>query len=120
IRALWFNKVLTLDFFIFFGGLSAFSVSLIALFSNSSLTYADLGSMILAILLLAKKIENSITSSLSSNILFQLHPKKKSVEIFKKGQWVWAEVAQIKKADLVRVTAQATIPIDGVLESESA
>lgn len=118
LRALWFSRLLTLDFFIFFGGLSAFAVSLIALFSRSNATYADSASMIIAILLLTKKIENTITTSLTSNILFQLHPKKKTVEVYKKGQWVLAEVSQVKKGDTVRILAQETIPFDGVVESE--
>ncbi len=119
LRALWFSKLLTLDFFIFFGGLSALAISVIALFSGSNVTYADSGSMIVAILLLAKKIENTITTSLTSNILFQLHPKKKTVEVFRKNQCVPAEVPHIKRGDLVRVFRQETIPFDGALESES-
>ncbi len=119
LRALWFSKLLTLDFFIFFGGLSALTISVIALLSHSSITYADSGSMIVAILLLAKKIENTIATSLTSNILFQLHPKKKTVEVFKKNQWVQAEISQIKRGDLVRVPPQDTLPFDGVLESKN-
>ncbi len=119
LRALWFSRLLTLDFFIFFGGLSAFAVSLIALFSRSNATYADSASMIIAILLLTKKVENTITTSLASNILFQLHPKKKTVEVQKKCQWVLAEVSQVKKRDVVRILPQETIPFDGVVESAS-
>lgn len=118
LRALWFSKLLTLDFFIFFGGLSALAVSVVALLSGSNVTYADSGSMIVAILLLTKKIENTIATTLTSNILFQLHPKKKSIEVFRKNQWIPAEVPQVKRGDLVRVFRQETIPFDGVLESE--
>ncbi|MCC6137998.1 MAG: cation-translocating P-type ATPase [Bdellovibrionaceae bacterium] len=119
LRALWFSKLLTLDFFIFFGGLSALTISVIALLSRSNITYADSGSMIVAILLLTKKIENTIATTLTSNILFQLHPKKKTVEVFRKEQWVHAEVSQIKRGDLVRILPQETLSFDGVLESES-
>ncbi len=118
LRALWFSKLLTLDFFIFFGGLSAIAVSVIALLSGSSVTYADSGSMIVAILLLTKKMENTIATTLTSNILFQLHPKKKAVEVFRKNQWVFAEVPQIKRGDIVRVLRQEIVPFDGVLKSE--
>lgn len=119
LRALWFSKLLTLDFFIFFGGLSALVISVIALVSDSNVTYADSGSMIVAILLLTKKIENSIATTLTQNILFQLHPKKKTIEVFRKNQWIHAEVSQIKKGDLVRVLQQETVPFDGILQSES-
>lgn len=119
LRALWFSKLLTLDFFIFFGGLSALTISVIALLSRSNITYADSGSMIVAILLLTKKIESTIATTLTSNILFQLHPKTKTVEVFRKEQWVRAEVSQIKRGDLVRILPQETLSFDGVLESES-
>lgn len=120
LRALWFSKLLTLDFFIFFGGISAFSISVVSLISQSSITYADSGSMIVAILLLTKKIENAIAAKLTSNILFQLHSEKKTVAIFRKNQWVTAEVSQVKKGDLVRVLPQEVIPFDGVVESDGA
>ncbi|MGE3759318.1 MAG: HAD-IC family P-type ATPase [Pseudobdellovibrionaceae bacterium] len=119
LRALWFSKLLTLDFFIFFGGLSALTISVIALLSRSNITYADSGSMIVAILLLTKKIENTIATTITSNMLFQLHPKKKTVEVFRKEQWMHAEVSQIKRGDLVRILPQETLSFDGVLESES-
>lgn len=118
VRALIFGKLLTLDLFIFFGGLSALAVSVAALLTQSHVTYSDSGSMIIAILLLTKKIENSIASTLTSKILFQLHPKNKTVEVYRKNQWVTAETDQIKKGDLVKVMAQETVPFDGRLESE--
>src|SRR5690606_15095280 len=65
-------------------------------------------------------IENSVVTSITSKILFQLHPKKKAVEIFKKNQWVSADVSQVKKGELVRIFERDTIPLDGVLESETA
>lgn len=120
LRALWFSKLLTLDFFIFFGGLCAFTISVIALFSRNNATYADSGSMIVAILLLTKKVENVITTKLTHTILFQLHPKKKTVNVFKKNQWVFAEVSQIKKGDLVQVSRQEVVPFDGVIDSDTA
>ena len=49
LRALWFSRLLTLDAFVFLGVLCAFSVSVIALFERSSVTYADSGSMIVAV-----------------------------------------------------------------------
>lgn len=120
LRALWFSRLLTFDLFIFIGGCSAIGISILSLLSHSHLTYADSGSMIVAILLLSKKIETSIVTSITSDILFQLHPKKKTIEVLKKGEWVLAEVAQIKKGDHVRVYPLETIPLDGVLENENA
>lgn len=120
LRALWFSRLLTLDLFIFLGGVSAFTVSVVALGSRSSHTYADSGSMIIAILLLTKKMESSVFTSMTSHLLYELHPKKTAVEVFRKAAWVPADPSQIKKNDLVRVPAQETIPFDGVLESEQA
>lgn len=120
IRALWFSKLLTLDFFIFIGGCSAIIISILSLLSHSHITYADSGSMIVAILLLTKKIENTIMNKITSNILFQLHPKNKTLQVFKKNEWKNADVSQIKKGDLVRVFPQETVPLDGALNSTSA
>lgn len=119
LRALWFSRLLTLDFFIFFGGLCALTISLNSLFSGTSATYADSGSMIVAILLLTKKIENVITTKLTSHILFQLHSQRQTVEVFKKNKWVSADVSQIKKGDLVQISRQEVAPFDGVIESNS-
>jgi len=120
LRALWFSRLLTLDFFIFFGGMCAFTISVIALFSRHNTTYADSGSMIVAILLLTKKIENVITTKLTHNILFQLHPKKKTVNVFRKNKWVSAEVSQIKKCDLIQVSRHEVVPFDGVIGTDTA
>jgi cation transport ATPase len=120
LRALWFSKLLTLDFFIFIGGCSAIGVSLLSLLSHSHVTYADSGSMIIAILLLTKKLENTISTKITSNILFQLHPQKTTLEVCKKNEWKLADVSQIKRGDRVRVYPQDTIPLDGILDSPSA
>ncbi len=117
LRALWFSKLPTLDLFIFIGGCSAIGVSLLSLASRSSVTYADSGSMIIAILLLTKKIENVITKNITSNILFQLHPKNKLVEVLKNSQWKTAEVSQVKAGDRVRIFPDETVPFDGVVQN---
>lgn len=120
LRALWFSKLLTLDLFIFIGGCSAIGISIHSLINHSPITYADSGSMIVAILLLTKKIENTIVTKITSNILFQLHPGKKSIEVLKKGEWKSADVSQIRRGDRVRIGPHETIPLDGILESPKA
>lgn len=120
LRAFWFSRLLTLDLFIFLGGLSAVAISLLSLFSQAHITYADSGSMIVAVLLLAKKIENTLTNELTHNILFQLHPKNTGIKVFRKNQWVTAEVSQVKRNDLVQIEPGETIPLDGLLRSETA
>ncbi len=120
VRALWFSRLLTLDFFIFVGGCSAVGVSIFSLISNSSGTYADSGSMIVAILLLTKKIENSIVTSTTSNILYQIRSDSSLVEIFRKGTWAQAEASQVKKNDIVRFSPEDTVAFDGALISDTA
>lgn len=120
LRALVFSRLLTLDFFIFCGGCAAVGVSVFSLLAGRPVTYADSGSMILAILLLTKKVENAVVASATSDILYQLHPKTKSVEVFRKGEWTPAEVAQVRKNDLVRIARDETVPFDGVLECDGA
>jgi cation transport ATPase len=120
LRAFWFSRLLTLDLFIFIGGCSAVAISVISLLSHSHLTYADSGSMIVAVLLLTKKLENTIFVSMTSNILYQIHPKESCVEVLKKSAWTKAEPSQIRKGDLVRVAGMETIPFDGILESSEA
>ena len=104
----------------FWGGCSAVSISILALLSHSNLTYADSGSMIVAILLLTKKIENTVIKNITSNILFQLHPNNRTLKVLRMGEWKLADASQIKRGDCVRISAAETIALDGVLECASA
>jgi len=115
IRALRHSGLLTLDFFIFIGGCSAVVVSLISLVTGSHLTYADSGAMIVSILLLTKKIENSMVTASSAELLYQLNPRQNRIEVLKRGTWKAADVSQIKVGDRIRIAADETIPLDGVL-----
>lgn len=117
LRSLIFSRLFTLDLFIFFGGLSATTVSLIYLLSGRALSYADSGSMIIALLLLTKKIENTVIGKTTASILFQLHPSKNKVQVFKNNEWKPADFHQVKKDQLVRIQATETVPFDGVLDS---
>lgn len=118
LRSLRFSKILTLDLFIFIGGCSAIGVSILSLLSNSPLTYADSGAMIVGILLLSKKIEITAFSKLTSNILYQLHPQKSSMRILKKDSWLPIESSQVKKGDIIQIPRRETIPVDGLLVSD--
>ncbi|MAV89872.1 MAG: hypothetical protein CL676_00510 [Bdellovibrionaceae bacterium] len=117
LRALIYGRLLTLDLFIFFGGLSAMTVSIIYLSTGEAISYADSGSMIIALLLLTKKIENSIINKMTASILFQLHPAQNKVRVWKDQEWKPAEAHQIKRGQSVRVFSGETIPFDGVIES---
>jgi len=118
IRALRHSGLLTLDLFIFIGGCSAIVVSLISLLTGSHLTYADSGAMIVSILLLTKKIENSMVTASSSELLYQLNPRQNRVEVLKRGAWKTADVSQIKMGDRIRIAADETVPLDGILNNE--
>lgn len=118
LRALWFSRLLTLDLFIFFGAIAVLVVSLNSLILGTDQSYADSGSMIIAILLLTKKIEALVTSKITNGILFQLHPKVNGTRLFKKGKWTLADVSQIKRGDLIQIAPGETVPLDGVLESD--
>lgn len=120
LRALWFSRLLTLDLFIFFGAIAVLAVTLNSLFSGADYSYADSGSMIIAILLLTKKIEALVTTKITNGILFQLHPTVNSTRIYKKGAWVSADVSQIKRGNLIQVDLDETVPLDAVLESDIA
>lgn len=114
-RALRYTYSLNLDFFIALGGLSATVVSLIALVKGDATSYADSGSMIIAILLLTKKIENEAVKKVTSAILFELHPGRSHVSVQKKGQWREGLSSQVKKGDRVQFEKNETILFDGTL-----
>ncbi len=120
LRALWFSRLLTLDLFIFFGASAVVTITVTSLFSGAAESYADSGSMILAILLLTKKIENLVTKKITTNILFQLHPTVNNALTLKKEGWKKIDVSQVRRGDLIQVLEGETIPIDGSLESENA
>lgn len=120
VRALWFSRIFTLDFMIFLGALAVITITLTSLLNGGADSYADSGAMIIAILLLSKKIENAATAKITTNILFQIHPTKNRTLKFRKGNWQDADISQIRRDDLIHVSAGDTIPLDGTLESPTA
>jgi P-type E1-E2 ATPase len=118
LRALIYNRRLTLDLFVALGGCAATMVTLISFFENRADSYADSGSMIIAILLMTKKIENEVVKKISGSILFELRPGKNEVLVWRKNQWQTALSSQIKKEDRVRVAKDETILFDGILCSD--
>lgn len=120
LRAAWFSRLPTLDLFIFIGGLSAAAISILNLIRGESVSYADSSSMIIAILLLTKKIENSVSANATSSLLYQINQKENLVEVYRKGSWGRAEASQIKEGSLVRFSEGETIAFDGTLETDVA
>lgn len=120
LRALRASQLWTLDLFIFLGGGSAFLISMIHLISGRPETYADSGSMIIAILLLTKKIENRMARKLSSSILYQINQFQDEVEVFKNNLWIKAKTFQVKKKDRILVKPGETVAFDGTLASAEA
>lgn len=116
-RALRHTYSVNLDFFIALGGVSATVVSLISLFKGEATSYADSGSMIIAILLLTKKIENEAVKKVTSSILFELHPGHSHVSVQKKGHWREGLSSQIRRGDQVQFKKNETILFDGTLRS---
>jgi cation transport ATPase len=120
LRALWFSHLLTLDLFILLGAVAVIAVTITSILAGATNSYADSGSMILAILLLTKKIENTVTTKITTNILFQLHPTMNNTLMFKEGDWRKVDVSQIRRGDRIQIMEGETIPLDGILEDECA
>jgi cation transport ATPase len=120
VRALFSNRRLTLDLFIFLGAVAAIFVSVLSFFKGQAVSYADSGAMIIAILLLTKKIENAVVKKVTSSILSQLQTGQKNVEVLKSGAWTSGDLSQIRRGDRVRFKAQDTISFDGSLALASA
>jgi cation transport ATPase len=120
LRALSFGRRLTLDLFVFLGGSSAVVVSLVSLLHGRAVTYADSGSMVVALLLLSKKIENSVLKRVSSSLLFELDPKRGKMEVWRNQAWRPAEASQLRRGDRIRVAAGETIAVDGELSTPIA
>jgi cation transport ATPase len=76
--------------------------------------------MIVAILLLTKKIENTVVKKVTSSILSQLQTGQKSVQVWKANGWQSADVAQIRRGDRLSVRTDEIVPFDGRLTTASA
>lgn len=120
LKAALYSRLITVDLFIFLGAMAAVSISLWSHFNLSPTSYADSGSMILALLLSTKKLENTISQNAALNILFQIHPSKDLVEVYKKEQWQSAQVSQIRMGNLIRIKASQTIAFDGTIENKNS
>ena len=120
LRAAWLSRLPTLDLFIFIGGVCAATISVLNLIRGEGVSYADSSSMIIAILLLTKKIENSVAVNATSSLLYQINQKEKLIEVYRNTTWARAEASQIKEGALVRFSEDETIAFDGVLETDEA
>jgi len=119
IRALRSSRLLTLDLFIFIGGFSASVYTAMCLFSGRAVSYADSGAMVVAILLLSKKIESSLARRVSDTILFEVNRRSAPVPTFRDDEWFEAETSQVRRGDRVRVDRGETVAFDGTLFSET-
>lgn len=118
LRALIFSKLITIDLIIFLGALSALSLSFYSLIIGEHDTYFDSASMIIAVLLLSKKIEDIIFNSITKSILFQISPQNNNINVFRNDQWKITETSKIRVGEKIHILKNETIPFDGEVLSE--
>lgn len=120
VRALIYSKLITLDFFIFIGAISAIGASFLSLYEGGHHTYLDSSGMILGILLLSKRIENSIVEKSTESLLYELSSEKKKIHIKRGENWRFGDIYQTKKGDIVKYFPGEIISFDGIIESDEA
>lgn len=120
LRALIKSRLLTLDLFVALGAFSVLVLSLVGVVTGQPQTYADSGSMVLVVLLVAKLLEHSLSGYLSDRILYQADCFEQSVDVFRGGGWRSVEVAQVRRGERVRYRAGETISLDGDSECSAA
>lgn len=111
---------MSMETLISFGSLTAYIYSLWTMFNNKTDVYFDTASMIIALVLLGKFLENSSKSKASQTIKKLLGLGVKTATILNNGKEESIDINDVKVNDLLIVKAGEKIPVDGVItEGES-
>lgn len=106
---------MSMETLISFGSLTAYIYSMWTIFNNKTDVYFDTASMIIALVLLGKFLENSSKSKASQTIKKLLGLGVKTATILKDGKEQNINIEDVKINDLVIVKAGEKIPVDGVI-----
>lgn len=106
---------MSMETLVSFGTLTAYFYSVWAMFNNKTDVYYDTASMIIALVLLGKFLENSSKSKASQTIKKLLGLGVKNATILKDGQEISVEINDVKIDDSVVVKPGEKIPVDGII-----
>ncbi|MEI1278468.1 heavy metal translocating P-type ATPase [Leptospira venezuelensis] len=116
----WKRKLLGMDTLLFAGVSLAYFYSIYVTISGKGEVYFDSVCTIYFFILLGKYFEAMIRYKAGAKIgeLLSLLPEE--YEVSKKGIWSKHSASSIEKGDLVRLALGSKVPVDGILESETA
>jgi Cu+-exporting ATPase len=107
------NRQLSMESLISLGTLTAYFYSLWALFRGRSDIYFDTASMIIALVLLGKFLENAAKSKASQTIRKLLSLGAKSATVLRNGEEISVKAEEVAIDDTVIVKPGEIIPVDG-------
>jgi Cu+-exporting ATPase len=115
------NYQLSMETLISFGTLTAYFYSIWATLNGRSDVYFDTASMIIALVLLGKFLENSAKSKASQTIKKLLNLGAKNATVLREGNEEIVKVEDVKIGDLVIVKPGEIIAVDGeITEGKSS
>ncbi len=110
----------TMDTLVSLGSTVAYAYSVYLIFSGMHHTYFEVAAVVPTVVLIGRYIEVRARRSATDSVraLLSAIPQKAIIE--RDGVRVEIDTATIKKGDLVLVAAGQRIPVDGVLQSDTA
>jgi len=106
---------LSMESLVSFGTLTAYFYSLYSTWNHSLDVYFEIVSMIIALVLLGKFLENSAKSKAAQTIRKLLNLGVKNATLIQDGKEVSISVESVKLGDLILVKPGEKIPVDGIV-----
>ena len=109
------NKVLNMDVLITLSTTSAYLYSLYNLINNTHIYYFETSSVIIAVILIGKYIEQKLKTTKIANITNLLRYKPKKALVVKDKEIKEIDVNDIRKDDILEIRKGEFVPVDGVI-----
>ena len=115
------NKRLGMDVLVTFGTLTAYIYSCILLFTNSSdMLYFETCAMLLTVINIGKFIEKKAKAKTSSALKDLMALQEKKANVLENNVVIEKNIEDIKVDDLIIVSKQSIIPLDGIVVKGSS
>lgn len=110
------NKKLGMDVLVTLGTFTAYTYSIVLMFTNNThMLYFETCAMLLTVILIGKFIEKKAKKKTSSSLKSLMALQEKSAKVLKEDKIVDTNINDIKINDIIVVSTGEKIPLDGIV-----